>query len=230
MATTQFFSLFGRHALFRVHLTIHDISNVPLVTGKFAVKWKFRNAHSSHSSLTNGKGREGAGADGTGASVDQSQNSSDSAEHGQATSAPRGYGKLARVSGRPSTPHRTNASLPAHESNPSKGRTSFRQISEHVVRWEQGLDIIVDAAVQKETTDLGPCELKLVVMQESVHGDVDRPKNPVFGVLYLNLSEYADPGLGPVTRRYLLREGKTNATLKLTIKLEHCGGEKIFRP
>jgi len=43
----------------------------------------------------------------------------------------------------------------------------------------------------------------------------------------LNLAEYADKRA--VTRRYLLRESKTNATLQLTIELEHIGGEKHYK-
>lgn len=43
----------------------------------------------------------------------------------------------------------------------------------------------------------------------------------------LNLAEYADKRA--VTRRYLLRESKTNATLQLTIELNHIGGEKHYK-
>jgi hypothetical protein len=32
----------GRSALFRVKLTIHEITNVPLVSGRFSVAYKFR--------------------------------------------------------------------------------------------------------------------------------------------------------------------------------------------
>ncbi|KIL66044.1 hypothetical protein M378DRAFT_161272 [Amanita muscaria Koide BX008] len=35
-----------RHAYFRANLKIHQISNIPLVSGRFSVRWKFKNVHS----------------------------------------------------------------------------------------------------------------------------------------------------------------------------------------
>lgn len=52
-------------------------------------------------------------------------------------------------------------------------------------------------------------------MQRVISGDPDAPQNPRLGAVYLNLAEYADAG--SVTRRYLLRESKTNATLKVRL-------------
>jgi hypothetical protein len=71
---------------------------------------------------------------------------------------------------------------------------------------------------------LQPTTLKLVVMQRVDQGYKGGPRNPRMGVLYLNLAEYAGVGVNGgsgkgqgrgVTRRYLLRESKTNATLKV---------------
>jgi hypothetical protein len=47
-----------------------------------------------------------------------------------------------------------------------------------------------------------------------IAGDPDAPRNPRLGVVYLNLAQYVDAGV--ITRRYLLRESKTNATLKVS--------------
>jgi hypothetical protein len=49
---------------------------------------------------------------------------------------------------------------------------------------------------------------------------------PTLGVVRINLAEYV--GKGPVTRRYLLRESKTNATLKLTIDVKWLSGEQDY--
>lgn len=51
------------------------------------------------------------------------------------------------------------------------------------------------------------------MLQRVIQGDPDAPQHPRIGVVYLNLAEYADAG--KVTRRYLLRQSKTNATLKV---------------
>ena len=63
-------------------------------------------------------------------------------------------------------------------------------------------------------------------MQLSEPGDQNTPR-PRLGVVYLNLAEYVDEG--PVTRRYLLRESKVNATLQLTLELTHIGGSDKFK-
>lgn len=50
-------------------------------------------------------------------------------------------------------------------------------------------------------------------LQRVIHGDPDAPRNPRVGSIYLNLAQYVSAGI--VTRRYLLRQSKTNATLKV---------------
>ena len=63
-----------------------------------------------------------------------------------------------------------------------------------------------------------PSPLKLVITQ-NVKVDEDHarsPDNPRLGAVYLDLSEFADPSLGPVTRKFLLAESRTNAILKVS--------------
>lgn len=47
-----------KQSYFQVKLTIHELASVPLVTGYFHVKWRFKNVHSitSHAHATLGKG------------------------------------------------------------------------------------------------------------------------------------------------------------------------------
>ncbi|OBZ76213.1 hypothetical protein A0H81_03003 [Grifola frondosa] len=106
--------------------------------------------------------------------------------------------------------------------------TAWAQLQNYNVRWAHTVNVVVQMDVHRETRDLLPNELKLVVMQRVIPGDPDSPRQPRLGEVYLNLAEYADAG--PVTRRYLLRQSKTNATLRLTIELEHIGGEKNYKP
>lgn len=51
-----------------------------------------------------------------------------------------------------------------------------------------------------------------------------RSESSRFGSLILNLSAYADRG--PITRRYLLRESKTNATLQLTLSVARLPSDR----
>lgn len=151
-----------------------------------------------------------------------------------------------------STPSRSLSSCtPQSGYAPARGMTPYLKLQDHSVVWEHTLDVVVQMDVNRDTTDLLPNELKLVVMQVRFHdshimtlypsfacplmsflrtsltdtmltispftqrvipGDIDAPHNPRLGAVYLNLAEYAD--VGPITRRYLLSQSKTNATLK----------------
>ncbi|KAG8859752.1 hypothetical protein FRB96_004326 [Tulasnella sp. 330] len=113
-----------------------------------------------------------------------------------------------------------------------KGCTAYNALEDHSVLWDQTVEVRADMKIRKDTRDLQPCELKLELRERSVRpsASAGTPEVPVitrFGILDLNLAEYA--GLGPVTRRYLLGESNTNATLKLTIEAMHTGGEKIYK-
>lgn len=62
--------------------------------------------------------------------------------------------------------------------------------------------------------NLLPSPLKLVVMQRMDGGDAGSvPQNPKLGEVSLNLAEYV--GKGKVERRFLLKESRVNATLKV---------------
>jgi hypothetical protein len=105
------------------------------------------------------------------------------------------------------------SSTPPEAYSPARGRTEFIKLKDHSVTWEHIVDVVVKMDVERDTLDLLPNNAKLIVMQRVIPGDPDAPHNPRLGVLYLNLAEYANAG--SVTRRYLLRESKTNANLKV---------------
>ncbi|GJE93112.1 N-terminal C2 domain-containing protein [Phanerochaete sordida] len=257
---TQLGHILPKHALFQVHLHIDQLSNVPLVSGEFGVRWKFKNVQSgsgllgkmkgrSTPSLANGKGDKGKGRldpliqitpgtpdrDGFGlqaAAHDDARSSFEDEDHSrtsmQSTNSAM-YGQFLSTSP-PSTPV-----LPSMTPRPgrlekaeAKGMTPWAPLQSYNVRWDHRVSVAVQMDVHRETGDLLPCELKLVAMQRVVHGDLNAPRQPRLGAVYINLAEYADAG--PVARRYLLRESKTNATLKLTIEVEHIGGEKQYTP
>ena len=80
--------------------------------------------------------------------------------------------------------------------------------------WQHTLSTTVKFDIERDTLGLLPNPLKLVVMQRVIPDDLDgNPSNPRLGAVYLNLAKY--DGQGSVERRYLLRESKTNATLKV---------------
>jgi len=138
---------------------------------------------------------------------------------------------LTPVTATPADMHKTTSATSVASTTTTavaRGITPFQPLQNYNVKWGHQVNVVLQMDVHRETGDLLPNEVKFVVMQRVVPGDPDAPKQPRLGAVYLNLAEYADAG--PVTRRYLLRESKTNATLKLTITLEHIGGTKNYRP
>lgn len=97
---------------------------------------------------------------------------------------------------------------------PARGSTPFVPLKDHDVIWEHTLDTVVRMDVERDTHDLLPNELKLAISQR-VEMDDNKSITSKFGALYLNLAEYASAGI--VSRRYLLVESKTNATLKVRL-------------
>ncbi|KAJ8474577.1 hypothetical protein ONZ51_g7136 [Trametes cubensis] len=370
---SQLGHLIPKHALFQVHLHIEQLSNVPLMSGEFAVRWKFKNVQSgsgllskmkanrSWSGQSRGKGdtiaEQDAAGSGTGTAteegemeeedeVDYGDNARDDTGTDDASYHDRPRSALGH-NGHDGPHHHQHHLHPHHALEPShppstptpvvngqaassaslltrseaRGMTPWAKLQSYNVKWEHSVNVVVQMDVHRETGDLLPNELKLVVMQQSprtprdaqdaakgiptmmplrggpghaqsscmlcpaaaiqgaqvvllrrgvmhgtysggiaasapsqstsprlarlpaskqsglrtlrkdkrvIPGDPDSPQQPRIGAVYLNLAEYADAG--KVTRRYLLRQSKTNATLKLSIELEHIGGEKHYKP
>ncbi|KAG8902720.1 hypothetical protein FRC01_009488 [Tulasnella sp. 417] len=118
------------------------------------------------------------------------------------------------------------------EDTTQKGCTDYVPLKDHTVRWNHTVDVNVDFKIKRETHELMPCELKLVLQERlSPNGTTTTSLEPVaptrFGIARINLAEYADRG--PVTRRYLLDQSNTNAQLKLTVHAERVSGDKNYK-
>ena len=244
---TQLGSLLPKHALFQVHLHIEQLSNVPLVGGQFGVRWKFRHVHNSSGILAKMKHRSVSSPSVVAAKKDKgkgrmepqieivnedpadmrSSSDGDIAEHTQAlgvqTNGSAVYGQYLTASPPQTPPLLTDTSSISQPASPAakdhhhegRGITHWTPLKNYNVQWDYNVNTIVQMDIHRETGDLLPCELKLVVVQRVIQGDLNSPQRPRLGAVYLNLAEYASAG--PVTRRYLLRESKTNATLKVRI-------------
>lgn len=246
-------NLLPRHALFHAQIEVHQISNVPLVNGEFSVRWKIKhttaapskgnglfkltsknstassNGSTTNLSLTHTREsrdiQEQDGPDFDSASIASSLSPDDSffvssEDHGSSNVPTLVVSEDAQSSSSSSSSPRTSAS--------SRGQTPFLPLQDHSVVWEHSISAYIKiplsrdrATPDKLVTSLG----KFVVIQ---HADGEAPQNPRYGALYLDLAQYAGPDVGEVTRPYLLRDSKTNTTLKLSIKLTHVGGEKHF--
>ncbi|KAF8064883.1 hypothetical protein FPV67DRAFT_1695308 [Lyophyllum atratum] len=269
--------LLPRHAFFHVFIIIHQITNIPLVSGEFAVKWKFKNVHSAPGAKkatgiignlkarrkarqdeksAKGKGRAGGDeADETGSlgsadtasqrttsidgrsasvwSAGSSSSSSSSSSSRPSTSRTAVDSTASSPSFLSSTTASTTSTAPSlpdsvlatstleaslNATTPARGETPFVKLKEHNVTWEHTLSLLVRMDVDRDpNSTLMTCPANLTIVQRD-------PANPDaratrLGVVNLDLAQYACKG--EVSRRYLLRESKTNATLKLTTHLTH---------
>ncbi|KIY66963.1 hypothetical protein CYLTODRAFT_491050 [Cylindrobasidium torrendii FP15055 ss-10] len=244
--------LLPRHALFHAQIEVHQISNVPLVNGEFSVRWKIKHTAAAPSKtnglfkLTSKNSTASSNGSTTNLSLTRTRDSRESRDiqeqddsasiasslspddsffvssedHGSSTVPTLVVSEDAQSSSSSSSSPRTSAS--------HRGQTPFFPLQDHAVVWEHSISTYIKIPLSRDraTPDKLVSSLgKFVVIQ---HSDGEAPQNPRYGALYLDLSQYAGPDVGEVTRPYLLRDSKTNTTLKLTIKLTHVGGEKHF--
>ncbi|GAB1520312.1 hypothetical protein RhiTH_003386 [Rhizoctonia solani] len=249
---------FGRHATFSVQINIHELTNVPLVTGDFACRWRVKGAQSlvrrdssSAKSVHSGSAASadiavqvhppsppmnpttGRGSVSTTVSLNDGWSSPSESSDSRHTSLlhPDGSGSIDQGSdtedAQRSVAASTNSStvhMPGM--GPGRGRTPTVAIADHTVRWDELVEMAVPMGIIKETKGLMPADLKLTVEQVPQSPEHLVKPRAALGVVRINLAEYA--GKGPVTRRYLLRESKTNATLKLTIQVKWLSGEQGY--
>lgn len=135
----------------------------------------------------------------------------------------------------------TTSPRTTHFHSHDRGITPFIPLRDHKIKFEHSVDVILQMYIdhssppppsgyQNESRSksgigsgkatpkgkLLPSPLKLVITQKVKPNDPDAATQPRLGAVYLDLAEYADPSLGPVTRKYLLAESRTNAILKVT--------------
>ncbi|KAJ7018052.1 N-terminal C2 in EEIG1 and EHBP1 proteins-domain-containing protein, partial [Mycena alexandri] len=217
----QFHHLLPRHALFQVRIHIHQLASVPLVHGQFGVKWKFKNTQK-----VKGKSKSRGG---------------DTSPAGEA-SPPDPPPPLLGAQSRSQSASDSGIfdADDEQDATSTRGQTPWLPLLDHSVSWDQSLSAVVQMSIDRDTQRLLPHPFKLKVMQRVIAGDLDAPHNPQLGVVELNLAEYVDsvplstaatgsvPSKGVVTRRYLLSDSKTNATLRLSIRVEPLGASPPF--
>ncbi|KAF8207602.1 N-terminal C2 in EEIG1 and EHBP1 proteins-domain-containing protein [Mycena galopus ATCC 62051] len=214
----QLHHLIPRHALFHVRITIHQLASVPLVHGEFGVRWKFKNTHK-----VKGKGKGKAAPEPEHDVDEDSLGSADtSTEEPQTLQIPSHNQAASSGTDEPQT-------------NTSRaGQTGWLPLKDHSVTWDQSLSAVVQMSIERDTHRLLPHPFKLTVVQRVIAHDPDAPHNPRLGTVEIDLAEYVDSvpasaaPKGVVTRRYLLRESKTNATLRLSIHVEPVGTPPSF--
>ncbi|KAJ7903675.1 N-terminal C2 in EEIG1 and EHBP1 proteins-domain-containing protein [Mycena olivaceomarginata] len=214
----QLHHLLPRHALFHVRITINQLASVPLVHGEFGVRWKFKNTQK-----VKGKGKAKAAPEPEHDDGDSLGSADTSIEEPQSLQIP-------------SHPSASSSTMGADaQTNTSRaGQTGWLPLKDHSVTWDQPLSAVVQMSIERDTHRLLPHPFKLIVLQRVIAHDPDAPHNPRLGTVEIDLAEYVDsvpptsPSKGVVTRRYLLRDSKTNATLRLSVRVEPVGTPTPF--
>lgn len=189
---SHIFNILPKHALFKVKLHVHQMSNVPLLGGDFAVKWRFRNVQSpggSHTGLLSkmkansssttmtlkGKMRDYF-PDGEDSSTTQlgymwtgsGTTSPDTPDSSSSPDYPSPAGSKSSASSFPIiSPGGTSALMQAMPGAHSDGRgiTSWTELFDHTATWDHHVTLIVRMDVDRESLDLHESELKLTVLQ-----------------------------------------------------------------
>ncbi|KAF7323935.1 C2 NT-type domain-containing protein [Mycena kentingensis (nom. inval.)] len=212
----QLHNLLPRHATFRVRTQIHHLASVPLVSGEFAVRWKFKNTQRVKKPRTGDEETLQVPAHA------QAASSSSSLDEGE--------------------PSSSDDSKPADifssddETTSARGQTAWAPLKDHSVNWEHTLSVFAQMNIDRDSHHLLPHPFKLSIVQRVVPGDPNAPRNPRLGAVDIDLAAYtdsaplpaSDPPKGVVNRRYLLRDSKTNATLRLSISIETVGTPPPF--
>ncbi|KAF7330446.1 C2 NT-type domain-containing protein [Mycena venus] len=211
----------GIHALFHVRITINQLASVPLVHGEFGVRWKFKNTHK-----VKGKGKATAGPEPEHDGDGDSFGSADSTEEPQTLQMPSSTASSSIMVSTDDAQTQTATSR--------AGQTGWLPLKDHSVTWDHPLSAVVQMSIERDTHRLLPHPFKLTVVQRVIAHDPDAPHNPRLGTVEIDLAEYVDSfpataaSKGVVTRRYLLRDSKTNATLRLSIHVEPVGTPPSF--
>lgn len=186
---SHLFNILPKHALFKVKVHVRQISNVPLLGGDFAVRWRFKNAQSpggNHSGLLSkmkansssatmtlkGKSKDyfpgGEDSSITQSTYPWSANGTagrDTPDSGNSQEYPSSAGTNSSLS---STflfvsPSGTPATPGVHSDG--RGMTPWTELSDHTATWDHHVALIIRMDVDRETLDLHPSELKLTVLQ-----------------------------------------------------------------
>lgn len=173
----QIGSLIPKHALFQVHVHIDQLSNVPLIHGQFAVRWKFKNAQSGSGLLSKMKARRAFSGKGRGKALDDESGEEEEEDDSMHDDASRPVSPLSTRGHddygldhppRGPTPVVGMQRTSSQGNSESRGATRWAPLQSYNVKWDHSVSVVVQMDVHRETSDLLPNELKLVVMQVSL--------------------------------------------------------------
>ncbi|KAL1409853.1 hypothetical protein Q8F55_003852 [Vanrija albida] len=129
-----------------------------------------------------------------------------------------------------------------HVSHERKGMTEIFPIKAHAVTWEQELQHVIRLPIEVPEGSQGhlvadqsipllvggpksDAGIKFEIHQSDKKTDDTTSRDrSIFGYVDVDLAPFAD--LGKTTRRFLLKDSKTNATLRVTVTMRFIGGDQ----
>ncbi|KAJ7635320.1 hypothetical protein FB45DRAFT_865851 [Roridomyces roridus] len=171
----QLAHLLPRHARFNVRITIHQLGSVPLLSGEFGCRWRFKNT-----TFLKERDRRDCWDHDSGDSYSMA-----------GSDDPRVYAIPPRRKGS------SDSSLSMEDDYPegttsTRGRTPWLPLRDHSVTWEHPLSTVVQMSIERHTQKLLPHPFKLTVLQRVIAHDPNAPANPRLGTIELDLAEFVD--------------------------------------
>lgn len=227
------FHIGHRHSYFQVSITLHELLNVPLISGEFGALWKMNKTAAVNPLRLAGTALSGSAQDAShGIAGESDENMQIYTPDGEKETSEQRMRLGEGLQGR-STAYTTDA----------KGVVPNASLQQHKVVWEHKLETFVRIGVDKERADemygtLHNTPFRLFVKQSLSESSFDSDSQ--LGTLRLNLAEYAPrtstftaPGAAPSvfrgqtrhdTRQYLLSDSASNALVRISIEMRFVGG------
>ena len=227
----------AKEANCRVRLTIHTVTNLPVLDGAFRVRWKFRDIDSKAGRAHKKEHEERQGHNDV---SDRSMTTSSASTDSSALLATA----LLADSGH-STPS-SSAQKPINFSLDERGTTPYKNMRrDHTVTFDHTVEVVASMRIVKGELIAEP--LKLVIervrstlyqsafmlilswqrTEESETTGLNRKFEPRIGHKYIDLAEFVNEG--KVRRKYLLERSKTNAMVTISLDIATTKAGLEFR-
>ncbi|KAG8822906.1 hypothetical protein FRC19_005021 [Serendipita sp. 401] len=191
----------------RVVLTIHSVTNLPVLDGAYRVRWKFRDVDAKAARQQRDLDRKGHGDNNATSSKPSSYASGDTSHSDVAAAS---SSSSAAVGGKSNL---TNISPE------ERGATPYRnlQARDHSVTFESTVEVIAHMRVIKGELIGEPLKLVIERLTDENEDSGSMKFEPRVGHKFIDLAEFVNEG--KIRRKYLLERSKTNAMVTISLEI-----------
>ncbi|KAG8807748.1 hypothetical protein FRC17_004280 [Serendipita sp. 399] len=202
----------------RVVLTIHTVTNLPVLDGSYRVRWKFRDIDSKVArQFIKDQARSLAGGDPTNthhADHSASSKSSNNNNNTPGDSSSTDINSSSASSG--PVGRKSNA---ANISPEERGATPYRnlQVRDHSVIFEHTVEVVAHMRVVRGELIGEPLKLVVERLTDENEDSGNMKFEPRVGHKFIDLAEFVNEG--KIRRKYLLERSKTNAMVTISLEI-----------